>query len=125
MISLKNVLLINGVSSGATGLLLLVFGNFTASLFSVNSPVAFWAVGIFLLVFAAVVVSEGRTTNTRPNRVRMIIMLDMLWVIGSMAIVVLQLLSLSALGYFLIAAVGAWVGLMAFLQFKGLKRVVA
>jgi hypothetical protein len=30
MISLKNVLLINGVTSGATGLLLVVFGKFVA-----------------------------------------------------------------------------------------------
>jgi len=125
MMSLKNVLLVNGVSSGATGSLILTFGHMAASLFGVNGPTAFWVVGIFLIAFAVLVITEGLKTNTSANRVRLIIVLDVLWVIGSVAIVVLQLFDLSALGYFVIAAVGAWVGLMAFLQFKGLKSIVA
>ena len=125
MISLKNVLLVNGVSSGATGLLILTFANMAASLFGVNGPAAFLAVGIFLIVFAVLVINEGLKTNPRAHRVQLIIVLDVLWVTGSIAIVVLQLLGLSVLGYFAIAIVGAWVGLMAFLQIKGLKSIVA
>jgi hypothetical protein len=125
MISLKNVLLANGVSSGATGLLLIVFGNTVASLFGVGGPAAFWGVGLFLIVFSALVINEGLKKNSAPSRVRLIIALDVSWVIGSVAIVVLQLFNLSTIGYVAIAAVAAWVGMMALLQSKGLKRIVA
>jgi hypothetical protein len=96
-----------------------------ASLFGVNGPAAFWGVGIFLILFAALVINEGLNTTPGTNRVRLIIVLDVLWVISSIAIIVLQLFGLSVLGYYAITAVGAWVGLMAFIQFKGLKSIVA
>ena len=115
----------NGISSGATGLLLLVFGNRVASLFGAHGPLAFRAVGIFLVAFAALVIIEGLRSHARANRVRLIIVLDVLWVIDSAAIVVLQLFGLSVLGYAAIAAVAVWVGLMAYLQFKGQKRLLA
>src|SRR3954454_12844016 len=99
MLSLKNVLLVNGISSGATGLLLVLFANAAAPLFGVNGSAAFWAVGLFLLVFSALVIGEGLKTNSRPDRVKLIIVLDVLWVIASVAIVGLQLFSLSVLGY--------------------------
>jgi hypothetical protein len=125
MISLKNVLLINGVSSGITGLLLVAFGSTAAGLFGVAQPQAFWGVGIFLMAFAALVVAEGRQTHPREKQVRFIIVLDTLWVVMSLAIVVLQLFNLSVLGYALVGAVAGWVGLMAYLQTRGLKKGIA
>jgi hypothetical protein len=125
MISLKNVLLINGISSGVTGLLLVVFGNMAAGLFGVAQPHAFWGVGIFLIAFAVLVVTEGFQSPIRENRVRLIIALDILWVVASLLIVVLQLFTLSFIGYAAITAVAGWVGLMAYLQVRGLKKSIA
>jgi hypothetical protein len=125
MISLKNVLLINGISSGVTGLQLVVFGNMAAGLFGVAQPQAFWGVGIFLAAFAVFVVAEGIQSRIRENRIRLIIVLDILWVVASLAIIVLQLFNLSIIGYSAIAAVAGWVGLMAYLQMKGLKKSIA
>lgn len=120
--SLKKVLLINALSSGATGAGLVVFGNVVANIFGVIQPQAFWAVGIFLIAFGALVFTESRQQSSRQNRVRLIIVLDTLWVIGSAVIVVLQLFNLSSIGYILISGVAAWVALMAFLQTAGLKK---
>lgn len=125
MTSLKNVLLINGVSSGATGLILIVFSQFTATLFDSPQPAPFWAVGAFLIVFAALVVTEGVRATPRPGRVMLITTLDTLWVAGSLIIVVLQLFSLSAIGYLLISGVALWVATMAVLQARGLKKITA
>jgi hypothetical protein len=122
MISLKNVLLVNGVSSGVTGLQLIIFGNMAAGLFGVSQPQAFWGVGIFLVAFAILVIAEGLQQQARENRVRFIIVLDSLWVIASLVILVLQLFNLSAIGYVAITAVAAWVGLMAYLQMRELKK---
>lgn len=125
MTSLKNVLLINGVSSGATGLILIVFGRFAATLFGSPQPAPFWAVGIFLIAFAALVVAEGVRATPRPGRVMLITTLDTLWVVGSLIIVVLQLFNLSAIGYVLISGVALWVATMAVLQARGLKKITA
>jgi hypothetical protein len=125
MISLKNVLLINGISSGVTGLQLVVFGNMAAGLFGVAQPHAFWGVGIFLVAFAVLVVTVGLQAPIRENRVRLIIALDILWVVASLSIVVLQLFTLSFIGYMAITAVAGWVGLMAYLQMRGLKKSIA
>jgi len=123
MISLKNVLLINAASSGATGAGLAVAGNFVANLFGVSQPYAFWGVGIFLVAFAILVFLEGFKNSASPGRVQLIITLDILWVVGSLVIVVFQLFDLTALGYVLISGVGLWVAAMAWLQIQGLKTM--
>lgn len=125
MTSLKNVLLINALSSGATGAGLVAFAGSIANLFGHTRSEAFWLVGLFLIVFSIVVFMESRQQSLRENRVRFIVILDTLWVVGSVAIVVLQLFNLSTIGYFLVGGVAAWVALMAYLQAIGLKKMVS
>ena len=55
--------------------------------------------------------------------VKLIIALDISWVLVSVLIVMLQLFNLTPLGYFAISAVGLWVAGMAYLQINGLKRL--
>ena len=123
MTTLKNVLLINGVSSGATGLLLVLFPSAIANLFGVTGTLPFLGTGAFLLVFAGLVLHEARQNPLRVGMVRLIIVLDILWVIDSLAVVGLQLFGLSLMGYLLTGGVALWVALMAFLQQRGLKSI--
>jgi hypothetical protein len=123
MISLKNVLLINAVSSGATGIGLVVLADTVAELFGTSAAGAVMGVGIFLVVFAAGVLNEALQRTTRITHVYIIIALDILWVIGSVAIVLPQLFNLSAIGYITITAVALWVAAMAYLQMKGVKQI--
>lgn len=125
MISLKNVLLINGVSSGATGIGLVVLAETVAELFGTTATGAVMCVGIFLVVFAAGVLNEAVQHTTRINPVYIIIALDILWVAGSIAIVLPQLFQLSAIGYIAITAVALWVAAMAYLQIRGVKQIAA
>lgn len=125
MISLKNVLLINAVSSGATGIGLVVLAETVAGLFGTTAVGAVMGVGIFLVVFAAGVLNEALQRTTRITHVYIIIALDILWVIGSIAIVLPQLFNLSAVGYSAITAVALWVAAMAYLQMKGVKQMAA
>jgi hypothetical protein len=124
MTTLKNVLLLNGISSAATGMILLVFARKVAKLFGVLENEVFIATGIFLLLFGCIVVYVSRKSSLQPSLVLVIIALDILWVLSSIAIVLLGLFTLSTLGYALIMGVAAWVGVMAYLQFKGLKQPV-
>ncbi len=116
---LKNVLLVNAVSSGATGLGLITFPGLLADLFNVPQKMPFLSVGVFLIAFATWVYFVSRTSPISIASVRMVILLDALWVVGSIGILLFQMFSLSLLGYLCIGLVAAWVGLMAFLQYRG------
>jgi hypothetical protein len=122
MLNLKNVLLLNALSSGATGLLLVLFPGYVANLFGTGITVPFTAVGIFLLLFALLVFLQSSKTPLCKGWVKAIIALDVLWVVESFFIVFPKMFGFTTLGYILIGAVAFWVALMAFLQMRGLKQ---
>jgi hypothetical protein len=124
MKTLRNVLLINAVSSGATGLGLAVMPDLFAELFhtSIRSP--FVGTGLFLVAYAALVFLESRRKELSPAWIRFIILMDGLWVMCSLFIIVTKIFEISFLGYATIGAVALWVALMGYLQYAGLKRVL-
>ncbi|GGD80894.1 hypothetical protein GCM10011514_51280 [Emticicia aquatilis] len=121
MSNLKKVLLINATSSGATGILLVIFNQYLADLFGTPHAWAVSEVGIFLIFFAGLVFITSLQEPIKILFVKLIVSLDCLWVAASLLIVSLGLFKLSTIGYALITAVGLWVALMAFLQYKSLK----
>ena len=125
MKTLKNVLLINALSSGATGIGLIVFARGVADLFGIVAHGALWGVGIFLFSFAVLVFIESRKHPHNPKMVKLIIALDITWVVGSLAIVALQMFNLSGIGYLAISAVAIWVAAMAYLQINGAKQITS
>lgn len=125
MISLKNVLLINGISSGATGLLLVSFSVFISGIFGITNPSVSIGVGVFLLLFSAFVVLVGVQTPIKSTLVKVIAFLDILWVLASLIILVLQPLEITLIGSVLIFAVALWVTLMSMLQVKYVAQSVA
>ena len=54
--------------------------------------------------------------------VKVITMLDVLWISGSALLVTFQPFDLSKMGYTLIAVVDVWIGFLAFKQNQQLKR---
>ena len=115
-------MLVNSVSSGATGLLLAIASGSMATLFGTDQAQPFLEVGIFLVLFSIIVFIIGNNNLPRPGSVRIIIMADTLWVVVSLVIVLFQLFDLSVVGYIVISAVASWVAVMAYLQFNGLKQ---
>jgi hypothetical protein len=122
MITLRNVLLINGISSGVTGVALIAFtlGVITG----LNNPIVWYSVGIFLVAFALLVISQGMRHQASYRSVRIITALDASWVIASL-IVVTSPIEFTVIGRIAIVMVAAWVGLMAFLQYRGLRTLVS
>jgi len=125
MKTLKNVLLVNALSSGATGLGLIGFAAPIAILFGITESAPILEVGIFLVAFAILVFKEGRRTIHNLKIVKLIIALDIVWVLVSLLVVLLQLFNLTPLGYFGIGAVALWVAGMAYLQINGMNRLTA
>ncbi|MBT1711496.1 hypothetical protein KK062_24855 [Fulvivirgaceae bacterium PWU5] len=122
LFNLRNVLFLNGISSGATGALLAVFAGTFASWFGVTTPTPFVEVGLFLVAFAALVIVAALRQPQAPGLVRLIIVLDVSWVLVSILVVVLQPVALSLVGNLLILGVAAWVAAMAGLQRRGLSQ---
>lgn len=123
MKALNRILMINSLTSGATGLLMFIFSSSIAELFDVTSTAGFTAVGVFLIAFAALVFAESRADQHNISRVRLIIFLDMLWVCGSVIILLVQPFGFSAIGNIATAAVALWVAAMAYFQSSGLKQL--
>lgn len=120
---LKNVLKVNAISSGATGILLAGFPGFVADLFGSAVRWPFVAAGVFLIAFALYVFAQSRSMVTSRRRLQFIIAMDVLWVAESMVILLPQLFGLTTIGYAIIAGVAAWVAFMAVLQIQGLKQL--
>lgn len=123
MITLKNVLLVNAVSSGFTALALIAAPKTIASLLEIVYPGSVFYVGVFLLAFALGVFAVSRKPVPSRKAVESIVVMDSLWVVCSIVVVVFQFASPSFLGNFVIAAIAAWVALMALLQYKGMKTL--
>lgn len=123
MTTLKNILRLNAVTSGATGLGLAFMPRLFAGLFEVEQSGPFVGVGIFLIVFAAAVWTVSRPERVNLKSVNAVIFADVTWVIGSIALIILDPFSVSLIGNILIAGVALWVLLMAYTQFRAAKAV--
>lgn len=124
MKTLRNVLLINAVSSGATGLGLAVTPGIFAELFNTTLRAPFIGTGLFLVAFAIIVFFESRREELSPAWIRFIILMDGLWVACSLFIIALKVFEISGLGYAMIGAVALWVALMGYLQYAGLRKML-
>ncbi len=113
--------MINAVSSGATGLLLVAMPALFANLFKVNKIIPFVEVGIFLILFSLFVIVAAHQSPIRKGWIRFIIGIDITWVMASIITVVALFSLISTVGSIIILAIGGWVGLMAYLQTRNLK----
>lgn len=116
MFNLTNILKLNAISSGATGLLLAVFPSVVASIFGVNNLAPFIETGIFLIAFAVFVFIVSVSRNPNQKLVKTIVALDTVWVIASVFAILALFSRISMWGTVIIAAIAVWVALMAYLQ---------
>ncbi|ALJ04872.1 hypothetical protein APS56_06945 [Pseudalgibacter alginicilyticus] len=120
---LKTVLLINALSSGATGILLTFIPQFFTDVFKVKVTTPFLGTGIFLILFSSFVFVSALSKPIKISWVRAIIFMDSIWVIASVICVAVLYSSISNWGSFLIIGVALWVSIMAYLQKKYLKQI--
>lgn len=124
MMTLRNVLRVNALSSGATGLLLAIFPGVFSSLFEVNSTAPFFGVGAFLIAFSIVVGIVSFRPSLDRTAVMGITLADAIWVVASIVLVMAPV-TMSAYGTLIILAVAGWVFMMAVLQYRGVRETEA
>ena len=118
---LRRILIVDAVTSGASGIAMFAFADLFASLLQLPVELVREA-GLILLPFAAFV---GFVASRRePARVAVwtIIALNAVWVVDSILLLFTGWVAPNALGYVFVIAQAAMVLVFADLEYRGLKR---
>jgi len=118
---LRRVLALDAVASGATGLLLAAGAGPLAPLLGLPEPLMRPA-GVFLIGYAAVIGVMSRRYELPKIAVNMVVALNALWAIESLAILALGWVQPTALGYAFVVFQAVVVGVFAELQFIAVRR---
>ena len=118
MMTLNNVLFVNGATTTLAGVALLAMPTWLSSLFDVNDKVYFTAVGIFFVFFGLFVLYHAFQKNIEKSKLRFITAADWVWVVVSIVLIISLHGTISTAGIFIIGAIALWVALMAFLEGK-------
>ena len=122
MFSLSNILKINAISSGLTGLLLLLLPGTLAPIMGVSNKMALVGVGGFLVLFSVFVFEVSLGKPIKNKAVKAVIALDTAWVVISLIAMIFLLPVLTVIGNALVIGVGAWVAGMVYLQKRALRE---
>lgn len=123
MLPLKTTLLVNAVSSGATGAGLIIFKEPVAEIFGVTNIYPFVGTGIFLLAFAVFVFITATKKHLSTAQINLVSAMDILWVVSSVMVLIMLSSLISVIGIVAIIAVAGWVGMMAYLQLNGIRKL--
>ena len=121
---LRTVLLADAIASGATGLLMIAGAGLLDGLLGL--PVALLReAGLVLIPYVAFVAWVGTREAISRSPVQAIIVLNVLWVAGSVGLLVSGWVAPTMLGTAFVIAQAAVVGMLAELQIVGLRRTTA
>ena len=120
---LKRTLLVNGIATAMTGLLALVGAPWLPAVLGPASPLLLAVIGIGLLGFAGVLLVQARRPRIERSVAWAIAVMDIAWVLGSLAVVEVGVLT--TLGNLIVAAVAAVVLVFAILEVRGIAALAA
>ena len=121
MNKLQKYLTGNAIFSALNGILLLIFQEKVEHIFKVEPSNFFFVLGLLLLFFALTIIIEIKRQRALP--VLWIIIQDMLWVIGSIVLLVWNPFNVSAEGNIIIILVALVVFIFGLGQASGLARI--
>lgn len=120
---LQGIMRTNAAVTGACGLVMLVGAGPLARFLGVEAPLALTAVGVGLLLYVPVLLWMARRAD-QDRRVGFVAAaLDGLWVLGSLALILTNVLPLTPEGRWLIAAVADIVAVFALAQLYAAWRM--
>ena len=113
---------LNAIFSATSAVAMLLAANWVAAQVGLPGPGDVYAVGIFLLFFAAQLANIVRTGKVRTWEIVAIIVGDLLWVAGSVVLGALYFRSFSTIGAVLVDVVAIAVLIFAVMQIRGLRK---
>ena len=118
---LRYALIADAVASGATGLLMIAGADLLTGLLGLPVPLMREA-GLLLVPYVALVAFVGTREAIPFTAVKAIIALNVLWVLGSVGLLVGGFVAPTLLGYAFVIVQAVAVGVLAELQIIGLRR---
>jgi hypothetical protein len=121
---LRYALIADAVASGATGLMMIAGADLLTGLLGLPVPLMREA-GLLLVPYVALVAFVGTREAIPFAAVKVIIALNVLWVLGSVGLLVGGFVAPTLLGYAFVIMQAVAVGVLAELQIIGLRRADA
>jgi len=118
---LKNALAGNAVFSVASGLVILFANRWLVKFLGLPNKVSLAVLGVSLIVYAALLWLNARRPKVRMPDAWVAIMMDVAWVVGSYAVILL--VPFSVRGKWMIALVAELVLVFAVLQWLGIRKI--
>ena len=123
--TLKTALLSNAVFSTLSGLTFMIDSQFVADLVGLGAPLLYQIIGAGLLGFAGYVAWTATRKPINTYAALQISLGDLLWVLGTILVIVLAFNSLNSAGIVAMLIVAGFVLTFALLQLKGMGQVYA
>lgn len=120
---LRSALLGNSIFSFLSGLDLVLFSRPIAKFLGLSSPLVMLELGVALIAYAALVFSQSRRQPLSRSFAWFAIIADVLWVLGSAALIFTDAVAFTTAGKWGLAIVADIVLVFAALQYVGLRRI--
>ncbi len=120
---LRNVLRANAIFSTVSGFFVVVFAKSIAQLIGLENPLLLVGLGIGLLPFAFFVYKVATMPTVNTKLVWVVIELDSLWVVGSVLLLLSNIVPFTTTGKWIIALLAEMVAIFAIFQVVGLRKM--
>lgn len=120
-ISARHAVLADAAASGAMAALFIAGSGIVAQMTGLPAGFLFW-VGVAFLPWVAALALIGRAEPPAAGAVEAVVAGNALWVVASIAVLVLRVFDLNAFGVAFVVAQAIVVAILAELQFLGLRR---
>lgn len=119
---LRRALMVDAVASGSMGLAFSTASQPLSDLLGFPAPALFW-IGLFLVAFAGFLIWLARRPQVPRLLVVAIVLGNLLWVVGSLAILPAGLVELTGLGVAVVLGQAAAVAVFAAVEYGGLRQL--
>ena len=120
---LRDALRGNAIFSAIGGVAFIVDAKLLAALFGLEQAGYLVAIGVGLLIFAGDLAYLSSRQPIKRSLAYAVVGADVLWVAGSVVLLVAHLLPFTAAGMWIVAALADIVAVFAVLQYIGLRRM--
>ena len=120
---LRRVLRANAIFSTLSALIVILLANPLAAFIGIPDPLALYILGIGLLPFAWFVNQTSRQEELNEQFVKLILILDLLWVGGSYLLIFSGIVPFTTAGKWIVGLLAEVVFIFAILEFIGLRRL--